>query len=116
MELNDTQKKALEVSKKLKDAFGNRVAYTEVYDVVDVANHYSFKIRFLAYSYFWVVFQYDLDLIGCYIEGGNNRCIFLSNDEMRGYSSTDLDKYFEQVREELELRIPDKYLKANGWL
>ena len=115
MELNDIQMKAIEVSKKLKSTFGNRITSTKIYDLVDEANHYSFKIGFLAYNYFSVVFQYELDIIGCYIEGGNNACISLIL-EKHCYSDTNLDDYIAQMKNELEIRIPDKYLKAKGWL
>ena len=32
------------------------------------------------------------------------------------YSNTDMDACIQQIAKELELRIPDKYLQAHGWL
>lgn len=64
---------------------------------------------------FYVVFQYNLDIIGCYIEAGNNICIPLITDK-NCYSDTVIEDYISKIKDELELRIPDKYLKAKGWL
>lgn len=65
--------------------------------------------------FFYVVFQYNLDIIGCYIEAGNNICIPLITDK-NCYSDTVIEDYISKIKDELELRIPDKYLKAKGWL
>ena len=32
------------------------------------------------------------------------------------YSNTDMEAYIQRIVEELELRIPDKYLQTRGWL
>lgn len=115
MEFNNMQNKAIEVSGKLKTVFGNRIKDTQIYDIVDETDHHSFKIRFLVYNYFSVVFQYELDIIGCYIESGNNACISLLSEKYC-YSDTNIEDYALKLKDELELRIPDKYLKAKGWL
>ncbi len=115
MDLYDIHMEAIKVSKELKSIFENRITDTKIYDVVDVVNHHSFKIGFLAYNYFSVVFQYELDIIDCYIESGKNACISLIT-ENHTYSDTDLSSFIVKIKDELELRIPDKYLKAKGWL
>lgn len=73
------------------------------------------KIRFIAYDYFVVLFNYELDIIGFSIEIGNGKLIRITN-EQECYSDVDMDSYLRKVIEELELRILDKYLKAHGWL
>ena len=40
-----------------KNILGNRISSTKIYDVVDVPDHHSFKIKFVAYNYFSIVFQ-----------------------------------------------------------
>lgn len=114
MELNDTQKKAIEISKKIINIMGERISTPKIYDVVHESNHYAFKIGFIAYDYFSVVFQYELDVIGCYIECGKQECISLIKGR-NCYSDSDLNAYFSEIKNELELRIPDKYLIAKGW-
>lgn len=115
MELNDTHKMALAVSERIGESFADRAGSTEIYDVVHQPGHYAFKIKFLAFKYFVVVFQYELDIIGCSIECGTGDRISLVEGK-RCYSDTDLNAYFAEVKNALELRIPDKFLAANGWL
>ncbi len=56
-----------------------------------------------------------MDIIGFSIEVGNGKLIRIIN-EHECYSDIDMDSYLRKVIEELELRIPDKYLKAHGWV
>ena len=83
--------------------------------MVEEAGHWSFKIGFFAYDYFYVVFTYELDIIGFSIEVGNGRLISVMNTH-NCYSNTDMEAYIRRIVEELELRIPDKYLQTHGWL
>jgi hypothetical protein len=32
------------------------------------------------------------------------------------FDEADLDKFFQGIKSEIELRIPDKFLKAKGWI
>ena len=114
MELNEIQLMAVNISKKFRDILGNRISSTKIYDVVDVPDHHSFKIKFVAYNYFSIVFQYELDIIGCHIEYGNDVCIQLTSDK-HCLSDTDIEHYILDLKDEIELRIPDKYLKSKGW-
>ena len=74
-----------------------------------------FKIGFFAYDYFYIVFTYELDIIGFSIEVGNGRLVSVMNTH-NCYSNTDMDAYIQRIVEELELRIPDKYLQTHGRL
>lgn len=114
MELNEIQLMAVNISKKFRDILGNRISNTKIYDVVDVPNHHSFKIKFVAYNYFSIIFQYELDIIGCHIECGNDVCISLTSGQ-HCLSDTDIERYILNLKDEIELRIPDKYLKSKGW-
>lgn len=115
MELNKIQLMAVNISKVLKNILNDRISSSKIYDLIDESNHYSFKIGFTAYNYFYVVFQYNLDIIDCYIEVGNNLCVPLITAK-NCYSDTVIEDYILKIKDELELRIPDKYLKAKGWL
>ena len=46
---------------------------------------------------------------------GNGRLISVMNTH-NCYSNTDMEAYIRRIVEELELRIPDKYLQTRGWL
>ncbi|SHK70262.1 hypothetical protein SAMN02745136_03153 [Anaerocolumna jejuensis DSM 15929] len=113
MQLNDTLKMAMNVSDKFREKLGNKFDYSEISDVVDDSSHRAFKIRFTAYNYFIVLFNYDLDRIGCSLEYGEYH-ISLSNSQ-KWYSDADLDVFCNELMDELELRIPDKFLEAHGW-
>lgn len=115
MQLNDTTKMALEISKKIQTIFKDKVTSTQIYDVNDDKNWRTFKIKFVAYNYFVVVFNYERDIIGCSIEQGNSSYITLSESK-DCYSDNNLDVFFKNIIKDLELRIPDKFLKAHGWL
>lgn len=84
---------SVNVSKELKNVFGDRVSLSKIYDLVDEPNHHSFKIGFVTYDYFSVVFQYELDIIGCDIEAGKSACIPVIK-EKHCFSDTDIKDYF----------------------
>ena len=115
MQQNNFNDIRIDTGKKIKKIFGNKIRGIEYYDVVEEAGHWSFKIGFLAYDYFYVVFTYELDIIGFSIEVGNGRLISVMNTH-NCYSNTDMEAYIRRIIEELELRIPDKYLQTRGWL
>lgn len=104
----------LDVWKKIKEFYGDRVKGMEFYDIVDEPDMWTFKIGFFAYDYFWVVFRYKLDEIRMSICCGDGRYFHISSGE-DFYSTAKLDEFFEDARKEIELRIPDKFLKAKGW-
>ena len=115
MQQNNFNDIRIDTGKKIKKIFGNKIRGIEYYDVVEEAGHWSFKIGFFAYDYFYVVFTYELDVIGFSIEVGNGRLISVMNTH-NCYSNTDMEAYIRRIVEELELRIPDKYLQTRGWL
>ena len=64
---------------------------------------------------------------GSYLKRDNKASLYsiILNDEfgaslesgMRSYMATsDWDSYLKEIMAEIELRIPDKFLKAKGWL
>lgn len=115
MQQNDFKEIRMEIGRKIKQFFGNRIGSLEFYDIVEEVGHWSFKIRFIAYNYFIILFNYELDIIGFSIEVGceNKICII---DEHICYSDVDLDSYLKRVKDEIELRIPDKFLRVHGWI
>lgn len=115
MQQNDFNEIKMEIGRKIKQSFGNKIGSLEIFDVVSETGHWSFKIRFIAYDYFVILFNYELDIIGFSIEIGNGKLIRIIN-EHNCYSDIDMDNYLQQVINEIELRIPDKYLKAHGWI
>lgn len=43
-----------------------------------------------------------------------NKKIPLKNSR-KWYDKADMNTFFKELQEQLELRIPDKFLKYNGW-
>ncbi len=96
------------------DFFKDRMKDFVVKDLVDDVNHKSFSIEFSAYDYFPTVFNYEMGRMGYSICFGN-RTVALDNSQ-KWWDEANFDVFFEELKEELELRIPDKYLKAHGWM
>ncbi|EOE7227529.1 TPA: hypothetical protein UL418_000605 [Clostridioides difficile] len=65
-------------------------------------------------DYFIVLFNYDKGVIGCSIQYGENSFISLENSQ-KWYEKADFDVFCKELKKQLELRIPDKFLEANGW-
>lgn len=103
-----------EVGIAIREKFGDKIGGIEIFDVVNEPSHWAFRIRFIAYDYFVVVFNYELDIIGFSIEINEERYISVLSGH-NCYSEIDFEKYLQEVQKSLELRIPDKYLKAKGW-
>ena len=79
-----------------------------VYDVVDVPNNHMFGIKFKTYGYYVGLIGFLINLNSHGISLYKKRC---------GYSDiTDWDSYLKEIMTEIELRIPDEYLRAKGWL
>ncbi len=114
MQLSDTLLLARTISEALRRVFSDRIDGISVYDIVEAPNHRAFKIKFCAYNYFILVFNYERDIIGISIDTGSQP-IRLSKVK-KTYSGGGLEEYLEEIKQEIELRIPDKFLKANGWL
>lgn len=96
------------------DFFKDRIKDFVVKDIVDDVNHKSFSIEFSAYDYFPIVFSYEMGRMG-YSMCFGNRTIALENSQ-KWWDEANFDVFFKELKEELELRIPDKYLKAHGWM
>lgn len=119
MELDETTKMGSGVVDILIDHFNDkqtedRLTDFLIDDVYDNPNHRKFTVSFKAYDYFLVVFEYDLGSIGCSIKYSDHIFIFLKESQ-DSYEKTDWDIFCSELKEELELRIPDKFLEARGW-
>ena len=114
MQLNDTQKMAINVSDYLEKNLAGKIGSCDIFNVIDDRNYRAFSMRFKAYDYFIVLFNYDKGVIGCSIQYGENSFISLENSQ-KWYEKADFDVFCKELKKQLELRIPDKFLEANGW-
>ena len=114
MELNKTEEMAMKIIRELRGRMKNKIGSSEINNVVDDNNHRAFSINFQAYNYFFVILNYDRGRIGFSIKYGEKLFIGLENSQ-KWYEQVDFDILCKELQEQLELRIPDKFLEANGW-
>ena len=50
MQLSEFNGIRIEIRRKIKEIFGNRIGSLETFDIFEQANHWAFKIRFIAYD------------------------------------------------------------------
>ena len=107
---------AYEFCNILDRVFAKRIGTWCMYDIVDEPNHQTFKIDFKEYDYFTIEFDYENDLCEFFIVLTKEAKISLTIEPAVYSQITDWDSYLKGIMEEIELRIPDKFLKAKGWL
>lgn len=116
MELNKMDILAMELCDRIESTFENKVDTISIYDVVEQPNHHMFKLNFAAYDYFWVQCNYENDYFGFSIVLNDQFAVSLTDKKYTYSEIDDWDAYLRQIKENIELRIPDKFLKAKGWL
>ena len=112
--LNDTHQMAIRFSTIAREKMGDKVDKFCIFNVNDDVNHREFSINFEAYNYFAIRLNYDQGRFGCNIISGE-RMIALNNSQ-EWWDEANFDIFFMELQKELELRIPDEYLRAHGWL
>ena len=112
--LNDTHQMAIRFNTIAREKMGDKVDKFCIFNVYDDVNHRAFSIDFEAYNYFVIRLNYDQGGFGCNIISGD-RMIALNNSQ-EWWDEADFDVFFKELQKELELRIPDEYLRAHGWL
>ena len=115
-EINDMLELARETRKKIRKIFGERVDTITGYDYADEPDHQTFKLDFEAYDYFAIEFDYENDKCEFFIVLTKEVKISITKVPVVFSQITDWDSYLKEIMAEIELRIPDKFLKAKGWL
>src|SRR5699024_1984832 len=101
-----------EIKKALKSHFGNRTGSFTTFEQND--HPYTlFSMQFQIYNYFNVIFNDDRGAFGCAIVNGDTG-IGLDNSQ-KWYDKADMNIFLKELQQQLELRIPDKFLEYNGW-
>lgn len=114
MQLNETEKMANDLIDIILEKMGKRAKGFVMDDISNDPLCRTFSIDFNAYNYFRVIIRYERGRIGCSLKYGEHVYIGLPNSQ-KWYDNIDMDKFLEELQQELELRIPDKYLEAHGW-
>ncbi len=113
MQLNDTEIMANNFCDMIGQEYGEKAGDFCILDVIDDPNYRSFSIEFTAYNYFPMRINYDKGRFGCCIIIGE-RGISLESSQ-KWWDKADFNVFFRELQEQIELRIPDKFLIANGW-
>ncbi|ALF28372.1 hypothetical protein RN88_07705 [Streptococcus intermedius] len=116
MELNNMDILADELCDTLERVFKDKIDDMGIYDIVDEPNHQMFKLNFAAYNYSWVQFNYENDLFEIYVFFNGEEGLLLSKENSHYSEISDWDSYLKEIMAEIELRIPDEFLKAKGWM
>ena len=116
MQLNETEALAVRTSRMIRNVFGDRIDNSGIYDVIDEPNHQMFKLNFAAYNYCWVQFNYENDLFEIYVFFNGEEGLLLSKENSHYSEISDWDNYLKEIMIKIESHIPEKYLKAKGWL
>lgn len=112
MQLNEAKKLAMNISKQIRDYFKDKVDNFSTFNVMDQP-HIEFSIEFKAYDYFTIILNYDRGRFGCAINNGSNGIAL--NNSQKWYDQADMNIFFKELEQQLELRIPDKFLEYHGW-
>ena len=99
-------------TKALREHFGDRVDNFSIYNLIDTP-HQTFSVDFQAYKYFIITLTYDRGSFGCAINYGKSS-IGLDNSQ-QWFDKADMNVFLRELEQQLELRIPDKFLEFNGW-
>ncbi|MEI3604977.1 hypothetical protein SPD48_04675 [Pseudogracilibacillus sp. SE30717A] len=96
----------------LESYFDEKVEDFVILDKTNVP-YVMFNIRFTMYKYFNVILNYDRGAYGCAIINGDLG-IDLENSQ-QWYDIADMDVFLQELEQQIELRIPDKFLEYHGW-
>ncbi|MDO5414171.1 MAG: hypothetical protein Q4F78_01785 [Bacillota bacterium] len=114
MQLSETDKMALKFNNIVRENWGDRVDNFVIENVIDDPNFRSFEITFEAYNYFNIRMSYDKGRFGWSIYGGKQMIGLKSSQQW--FETADLGVFLDEMKDEIESRIPDKFLEKHGWL
>ena len=100
----------------VKRVFKDKIDVIVFDNIVDEPNHQTFKLDFMVYDYFTIEFDYENGMCEFFIVLTKEAKISLTKEPAVYSQITDWGSYLRRVVDEIEIRIPDKFLKAKGWL
>src|SRR5699024_8573986 len=103
---------ALEIINEMVGFSGDRMNNPAIHDVTDEP-YQMFNITLEAYNYFYLTFSYNRSIIGC--SGVLGKCGIELENSQQWYDKVDMNMFLKELQQQLELRIPDKFLEYNGW-
>ena len=75
---------------------------------------WEFAITFRAYDYFNMRMNYDRGFFGWIVENGKYG--YSIPTSITSLNEETIPLFLEEMKQGIELRIPDEYLKSKGWM
>jgi len=101
-----------EIKKALKEHFKDKIGTFSIFGQTDTP-YTMFSMQFTMYKYFNVILNYDRGSFGCSIINGD---VGISlNNSQKWYDTADMNVFLQDLQQQIELRIPDKFLEYHGW-
>ncbi len=116
MELNNMDILSDEICDVVERVFGDKIDSIVIDDIIDEPNRHTFKLDFLVYDFAGVRFIYENDLFEIYVFFNGEEGLLLSKENSHYSEISDWDNYLKEIMIKIESHIPEKYLKAKGWL
>jgi len=104
---------AEKIIKSFEEKLGNAVEKFKISDLTDDSHpiqYWGGTIKFKIYNFYIIRIEFKPGRLDAYIPNGHS----VNNIEISNYDM-DWDKLVEEVKEEVQLRIPEKYLIAKGY-
>ncbi len=106
--------------KAMEDYFGNRVGKIEITEIEEygqdegmAVRDNGFSLRFRMYDYYDMIGSGGFGLGWSILKG---KYLIPLPTSQEWFDIADFETFFKDMEEEIELRIPEEYLKAKGWL
>jgi hypothetical protein len=110
LQVNDVEKKLIS---ELELVFGNRLNNIKVVESTDKP-YTMLGIEFELYNFFGMRINYISGRFACtIIKGSTGFRLYSDNEKLNDEL---MKSFMNEIKEQVELRIPDKYLIKNNWL
>lgn len=113
MQRSSSSEIAREIIKSAKELMNEKISNIRLYNVADEPYN-MFSIKCVVYEYFILVLNYDRGHFACNIACGEDAVPLPNNIEWNIHC--DFKLFWEEIDNQIRLRIPDKFLIAKGWL
>ncbi|WP_239256413.1 hypothetical protein [Listeria ilorinensis] len=114
MELNKAGLLASDISDRFKEYFGKQIGTFTIANATETLSM-MFNITFVMYDYFIVTFSYNRGAIGCSLIQSQYSIDLDNSQKWYEEADSDLTGFFQGLQQEIEMRIPDKFLAYKGF-
>lgn len=113
MQNKSASQMADDVIDALVNNFGKGASGFQIFGSNEDINNLTYNVSFLVYDYFWICISYEKGRVIPYIDFGG-KIVKLKNLSA-WWEKLVLEEWIDDLKDEVRLRIPDKYLQRKGW-